>query len=127
MCIIVTFKKNGGLQVGIDYKSIIPTVLTTAAILTAIGVIGAKCNNCKTYAQNAIVKPKAIEVFDSLHHPFAIKLCSINDSINVLGASLNRRIDILVEMIKIAYPNRPDIYKDAKNKVDNPGKFEGEY
>lgn len=126
MCFYPIFKNRKYVGIGIDHKSIIPTILTVAGLMTALGIIGVKCQGCKTYAQDTLVKPEIIETFDSLHSPFEKAIRSMRDSMIDMNNGTNKRIDYVTEMLKMILPNGEALYDSAKNRVDNVGKFEGE-
>lgn len=90
-----------------------------AFTITSITIIQAKCNNGIIYAQEKFVRSEAVEVFDSLHRPFETRLCALADTIG----DMRDQTRILVEMMKMANSDKPDLYRDAKNRVMNSGRF----
>lgn len=112
MC--VKLRRQGGKIVGIElnFKRTMYTVITAATVVGSVAVLKSQCNNGIAYAQEVIVKQAAVEVFDSLHRPFEGRLCKTDTTLMVL-----------IEMMKMANADKPELYRNAKNAVTNSGRF----
>lgn len=112
MC--VKLRRQGGKIVGIElnFKRTVVFMASLATVLGSAAAIKFQCNNGIAYAQEVIVKQAAVEVFDSLHRPFEGRLCKTDTTLMVL-----------IEMMKMANADKPELYRNAKNAVTNSGRF----
>lgn len=107
------------MGIELNFKRTIYFIVTAAATIAAIGAIRVQCNSGIVYAQEKFVRAEAVDVFDSLHRPFETRLCALADTIG----DMRDQTRILVEMMKMANSDKPDLYRDAKNRVMNSGRF----
>lgn len=119
MCVKLT--RTGGKVTGvqINFKRTMVTIVSISALFGALAVLKMQCNNGIAYAQETFVRGEAADVFDSLHKPFEGRLCALADTIN----EMRDQTKILIEMMKMANSDKPHLYRDAKNRVVNSGRF----
>ncbi|HJZ06349.1 MAG TPA: hypothetical protein VJ327_10965 [Patescibacteria group bacterium] len=107
------------MGIELNFKRTVYTLITVAAVIAAVGAIKVQCNSGIVYAQEKFVRGTASDVFDSLHRPFEGKVCALYDTVN----NMREESKIIIEMIKIANADKPDLYRNAKNAVRNAGRF----
>lgn len=119
MCVKLT--RTGGRVTGIqiNFKRTMVTIVSVSAFLGSLAVLKLQCNNGIAYAQETIIRDEAADVFDSLHKPFEGRLCALADTIN----EMRDQTKILIEMMKMANSDKPYLYRDARNRVENSGRF----
>lgn len=104
--------------VKIDLKSIGILFGCMLTLMTLWTMIDIRCNRFTVSAQERIIRPEAVKVFNELHKPFEIKVDSMQCT--------NK---LIIEMIKLSNPDKPWLLTKAQSNLKNvPGSFpvEGE-
>jgi hypothetical protein len=118
MCIKLTRQGKKITGVKLDFKATVITFGTMLTIMSLWTTIEIRCNHFTINAQEKIIRPEAIKVFNELHKPFEIRVDSMQCT--------NK---LIIEMIKLSNPDKPWLLTKAKSNLKNPpGSFpvEGE-
>lgn len=93
-------------------NAIIAGILTLSLLMAAGTAIVTQCEECIAMVQKKFVEPVAERVFDE-----KIETIRENDK------QQTEDIKTIIEMLKNGLPDGDKVYKDARDRIENTGKF----
>ena len=87
-------------------------VITFSTFLAAVIFIATQFERGKACAQDSIVRPIVKEEFSKLHAPYD---STLKNSMYLQS--------VTIEMLKIAFADKPELFQQAQNNIQNAGKL----